>query len=42
MIEYASLTDELSPAVEADVTDWAEQHRIVTLPDEEYPHLNER
>ena len=40
MIEDAlTLVAEIpSLTVEADMTDWAEQHYTVTLPDDEYPH----
>ncbi|HXO83240.1 MAG TPA: hypothetical protein VN856_25540 [Mycobacterium sp.] len=40
MIEDALtlLAGKPSLTVEADLTDWAEQHYPVTLPDDEYPH----
>ncbi|MBF9352145.1 hypothetical protein [Mycobacteroides chelonae] len=28
--------------VEADLTDWSEQHHAVALPDDEYPHTAHR
>ncbi len=40
MIDYSLLTVDVSPAVEADLADWVEQHRTVTFPDEDYPHLD--
>jgi hypothetical protein len=43
MIEDALtvLAETPSLTVEADLTDWAEQHYTVTLPDDEYPRAGD-
>ena len=43
MIGYARKhrADMPSSTLEADLTDWAEQHHTVTLPDDEYPHVGQ-
>jgi len=33
------LTQTAVLTVEADLTDWAEQHQAVALPDDDYPHI---
>ncbi|WP_343574216.1 hypothetical protein [Mycobacterium sp.] len=36
---HALLSETAVPTVEADLTDWAEQHQAVVLPDDDYPHV---
>ncbi len=42
MIDYLhTMLGEAAPStVEADLSDWAEQHHSITLPDDEYPYVD--